>query len=301
MAGVTLGDLIREKREQKGITQQELCDGICDQKTLSRIERNTTMPSFYVVEALVQRLAISLEENYYRLFKNGSEIADLRDKITAAQQKYDYDTASKLLDEFESVADMDNRILRQFALSRRISCAVDRSNEERIAMFLEALQLTVPDFDMDHMTQRFFSLEECKIIISIAHEYRHSDTKRVINILYKLYDIVKTSFEDVKEYDAVNVLICMHIVMPLIFEERYHEAVLMSDEAIRHMIKYNRIHMLGEMMSDKAYALFYLGNRNESIKLYKKALLIMEIYNSPNIQKIKTQAKKFLGIDLDKV
>lgn len=301
MAGATLGDLIREKREQRGFTQQELCDGICDQKTLSRIERNATTPSFYVVEALAQRLAISLEENYYRLFKNGAEIADLRDKITAAQQKYDYDAVNNLLDEFEKVVDMDNRILRQFVLSKRASCAKDKSNEERVAMFLGALQCTVSGFNMEHMTQSFFSLEECRIIINMANEYSYSDTEKTISILYQLYNIVKVAFEDVREYDAINVLICTHIVQPLIFEERYHEAVLMADAAIRHMVKYNRIHMLGEMMSQKAFALFYLGSKDECVKLYKKSLLIMEICDSPNIITTKKRVKKYLDIDLDEL
>ena len=38
MAFYLLGDCIREQRERLGVTQEELCEGICSVPTLSKIE-----------------------------------------------------------------------------------------------------------------------------------------------------------------------------------------------------------------------------------------------------------------------
>lgn len=35
---IRIGDIIRQRREELNITQDELCDGLCDRRTISRIE-----------------------------------------------------------------------------------------------------------------------------------------------------------------------------------------------------------------------------------------------------------------------
>ena len=39
MAQYPLGIIIRQRRDMLGLSQQQLCQGICDRSTLSRIER----------------------------------------------------------------------------------------------------------------------------------------------------------------------------------------------------------------------------------------------------------------------
>ena len=44
MKEVFLGDYIRQKRIERGLSQQELCEGICDHGTLSRLENGRQTP-----------------------------------------------------------------------------------------------------------------------------------------------------------------------------------------------------------------------------------------------------------------
>lgn len=58
-----IGKIIREKREEKGITQQELADLIgCSKQTVWRWEKNKSgiSPNYY--KKLKQILGISIEE-----------------------------------------------------------------------------------------------------------------------------------------------------------------------------------------------------------------------------------------------
>lgn len=55
----TFGDYIAEARKKKGITQEELCFGICSPGTLSRIENGSAIPRRRTFEALLQRLGQS--------------------------------------------------------------------------------------------------------------------------------------------------------------------------------------------------------------------------------------------------
>lgn len=51
-----VGEVIRRTRESLGMTQEELCDGICDVVTLSRIENGRNTPSRANFEALMERM-----------------------------------------------------------------------------------------------------------------------------------------------------------------------------------------------------------------------------------------------------
>lgn len=41
---IFLGDFIRCRREDLGLTQRQLCEGICEPMTISRIERGNRRP-----------------------------------------------------------------------------------------------------------------------------------------------------------------------------------------------------------------------------------------------------------------
>ncbi len=50
MEKMLIGAYIRQKREDRGWSQEVLCEGICSRATLSRIENDTQAPSFAVLK-----------------------------------------------------------------------------------------------------------------------------------------------------------------------------------------------------------------------------------------------------------
>lgn len=63
------GKLIKFYREKAGITQGQLCEGICSVTHLSKIERGITEYSGEITDLISKRLKISLEEEYDRYQK----------------------------------------------------------------------------------------------------------------------------------------------------------------------------------------------------------------------------------------
>ena len=53
MKEVIVGEVLRKCRLEKGITQKELCEGICSISTLSRIENGEQHPTRSVFNMLV--------------------------------------------------------------------------------------------------------------------------------------------------------------------------------------------------------------------------------------------------------
>ena len=55
----TIGKLIYELRNEQGISQSVLCQGLCSKSKLSKIEHDSLQPDIFLTESLLQRLGIS--------------------------------------------------------------------------------------------------------------------------------------------------------------------------------------------------------------------------------------------------
>ena len=81
MEEMLIGPYIRQKRLDKGWTQEYLCDGICTAPTLSRIETNDRTPSSSVLKALLERLGLPAGQFFALLSENDTAVNKLQKKI----------------------------------------------------------------------------------------------------------------------------------------------------------------------------------------------------------------------------
>ena len=61
MAFYIFGDYIREQRERMGVTQEDLCEGICSPGTLSKIENGRQGVRLNQYIALMERLGLPVQ------------------------------------------------------------------------------------------------------------------------------------------------------------------------------------------------------------------------------------------------
>lgn len=66
MREMFLGEVIKQRRAELQLTQEELCEGICDTVTISRIENGRQTPSRNRINALLQRLGLP-DDRYFAL------------------------------------------------------------------------------------------------------------------------------------------------------------------------------------------------------------------------------------------
>ena len=82
MEKMLIGAYIKQKREDKGWSQDALCEGICSRTTLSRIENDTQAPSFAVLKNMTapscSRCQYSTSDSKNFLRHGGREVTSVR-------------------------------------------------------------------------------------------------------------------------------------------------------------------------------------------------------------------------------
>ena len=104
MKNVFLGEYVKQRRLDLGLTQEQLCDGICEPMTLSRLENGKQTPSRNRINALLQRLGLPDDRYFALLSKNELEMEALQKEIVACN------VTEKVPEGFEKLAQFSIRL-----------------------------------------------------------------------------------------------------------------------------------------------------------------------------------------------
>ena len=83
MQNISIGECIRQRRKELNLTQEQVCDGICDPVSLSRIENGKQTPRRSVINALLQRLSLPDDRYYALVSENELGLEALQKEIVA--------------------------------------------------------------------------------------------------------------------------------------------------------------------------------------------------------------------------
>lgn len=83
MKELHIGEVIQKRRKELGLTQAEVCEGICEPMTLSRIENGKQAPSYNRVKAILHRLALPEDRYVALLDEDEIKLEDLKKEASA--------------------------------------------------------------------------------------------------------------------------------------------------------------------------------------------------------------------------
>ena len=188
MKNVFLGEYIKQRRLDLGLTQEQLCDGICEPMTLSRLENGKQTPSRNRINALLQRLGLPDDRYFALLSKNELEMEALQKEIVACNANHRVEEGFETLKKFEQIADHDDQIAQQFILRSKVLLGrLDQryTPQEQIDLLMQVIRLTVPRFNLDEIERFFYSTDEIKIINQIGIAYSDDGQNMSESILKK--------------------------------------------------------------------------------------------------------------------
>lgn len=307
MKELFIGEVIKRKRKELGLTQEELCEGICEPSTISRIESGKQVPAKNKLDALLQRLDLPGDRYYALLSRNELEISNLQSQIISCNVAKNKRDGLQYLEKLEEIVSEDDHLIRQFILRSKIAFGyLDGENlrpytyEEKEKVLFEALYLTVPKFDIDEINNNFYTVEEIKIINQIALNYSDAgQNKTAIDIYHQLLKYIKKHLMNLKESNGLLILIAYNYSRSLYFEKRYEESIDIANLGLEASRQERCFSCLGGLLSVLGHALYVEGKLEESKKHLLQSFYIYSVlHDDINIELGKKNLKEFFNIDI---
>lgn len=275
-----IGEVLKKRRIELGLTQEQVCEGIfSESSTLSRIENGVHTPSRRKLAVLLQRLGLP-EERYYALVdKNELEISELQAQIVSCQVRGKFQEGLEKLIRYEQITSSDDILAQQFLLSSKAILGkyeqgqhVLYTFDQQLDMLFRALRITVPNFDINNIDHGLYCIDEIKIINQIAFVYSNAAQRNIaIEIYSQLFDYVQNHLRELNQTTPIIILIAYNYSLNLCQEKQLNQALEIADLGRRISIETGRSSYFGGLLYILADCLYHLGKHKESRQYFYKA------------------------------
>lgn len=288
MANYTIGEILREVRERKKYSQEELCFGICTPSTLSRIENGLQIPGRRILEALTQRLGIT--DTVYTIYM-GREELELHEngrRLMRSISRRDYNMTKQLIAVLErDIQKMSGRgyrlhMERQYVLFAKAVLQKREGTDRRkvLDLFLEALFVTMPDFDGIHIRNRLLTFQEISILNNIGCMY-HEMGKQIeaYQIMFALKEYLEHQVKDEEEKARKYPMILQNITTWLGQAGCYRDALRLCQEGLDYCIEHGKLQAFPMLLYNKSAMLAELGQSEMSRQCFIQTIAVFQAVN----------------------
>lgn len=262
------GILIRELRKSKGYTQKDLCSGICEQATISNIERNGTCSNIHILAKICNRLNIKVDEIIIENYEAHVKSVLQRVKNLCLVSKHA--EANKILTEEIEIDQVTNlNLFReiQYYLGNTLLIA-EISLDDALYHFQRALELA---YHPDIIT----SLS--KNGIGIYYELKKDNGKALV--YYKESIHIARSIEG---YPLPLNRVFFNAAKFYSLEKQHEEAILLCNEALNINEKNQSTELMEYIIYEKAYNSYFLGDTSY-LEQYNDALSMARINRNVHV------------------
>lgn len=299
-----IGELIKKRRKELHLTQEQLAEGICEPVTISRIENGSNTPSYHRLLALLQRLDLPESKCYMLVSENEMEISNLQNEIISSNIRRDSRRGLEKIQELEKIAEPDDILIRQFILRSKVLLGKLENGQivlyrfdEKLQMLFEAIHMTSPHFDMEAIYEGHYTLDDVKVINQIAMVYSDAGQhKKAIDIYYQLLRYVEKHFQNILQSNGLLPLISLNYARELDLVGRYAEAVEIAETGWKACVQYGQYSCLPSILAIIAECYHFLNQDEKSKSYYKQAYyLLLAIDNRHGAESTKAEIQKYFG------
>lgn len=275
---ITIGEIIRHYRKEKGFSQEMLSSGICTRKYLSHIEKNKQIPTLYIINQLSERLGVNLYDTYALMLRHHS--IDTHKKIEHLTHYLSGETSEdliRLINEYKDLPDFQTGEPLQYI---KYASALYQANclgntKQSISIALDALSINNPFSIENDRRNQFFSNIEMSLLNTIAVGYcrlgQKQEAKKYFDLIQKyLLDTFEQSHYATNRNNQFEVkFLTNHICNYFLF---FRDTETISVDLINQVLSISKEldshHMLPELLLCKIYLLMQTKKQEEAIELY---------------------------------
>ncbi len=310
---VFLGDAIRKKRKALKITQEQLCQGICEPITISRLETGKQLPSYNRLRAILDRLDMPADRFYCLLTQQEVLMSELYSTILDVNVRIDQSTTAErpiirqqglnAIARLEAIMDRDDLLSRQLILRSKSILGEDSgeySFEIKWHMLMDAIRMTSPDFSLDRIGQGLYTADELKIINQFAIlASEQGNNTQALRIFDQLYHYIREHYREISPLRSRLILVAHNYASELVLAGQYEKAIAVAEEGRRLSLIHDSFQFLPGLLSHLAESHHLLGHDDISRSLYIQCYYtLMATEDHHNMEIIQKEARRYLSLEL---
>lgn len=285
MQEVFIGAILRQRRQELKVTQEDLCRGICESSTLSRVESGKQSLSKLKLDVLLQRLGLSGDQYYAFLNKEEREVTRLCTEIAACNRHNDYEIGLQKLEKLQSYPQVQEVTIQQFILTSKTVLGkktegkkpIGYTEHEQLDLLMKAISLTQPQFSIESLEQRLYGIEEIKVIDRIAQVYsKMGKTEQALEIYPKLFAALFPQIESAAQYGSVLLQVSCHYAQTAEQAKLYRKAEKIACEGKKYCIQQKKYYYLPDFLEVLGKSYFYQGEKEKGREILKQAYYLGE-------------------------
>ncbi|MGP4071000.1 helix-turn-helix domain-containing protein [Piscibacillus sp. B03] len=249
-----IGKRIYELRRYFKITQKELCEGICTQAYISKIENGSLAIAADILFEIAERLGVDINYFYDSTYNSRVDYA-LEVELEARElvKNDEFEKLEELITREEKTPLMNNKKFKQFILWQKALCAryIDEDYENSEALLDQALQLS-------NTSSKSYSEREIHMLINKAN--LHTDRKNFQKAI-SIYEDAQSAINKLPYLHDGNLITLINFNLARIyyFKEDYKQTIHYAEEGIIHCKKNQSLNGYGKFH-------FLIGNAHMRLK-----------------------------------
>lgn len=315
MNEIFIGEYIKAARKRKGLGQKELCEGICEPVTISRLENGKQTPSRKIINALLQRLDLPADRYFALLNDHETELENIQAEAVALNIQFQKSTEAdkpiarkqnyQKLAELEQLADPEDKITQQFILRSKVMLGPEDGRpytfEEELHMLLDAIHMTVPKFDLNKIGSFLYCLDEIKVINQIAGAYtRRGQHAKAADIYGQLLAYLQNHCQNVLQYKGHLPMIAHNYARVLNLCGQNEKALEVAELARQACIDFKNYQSMPRILHVMAVTYHDMGLHRESKRCYRQAYYLCQVVgDDKNISPLLADAVRMYDMQFD--
>lgn len=234
--GNTFCEMILRTIQERGISQRDLCYGLCSESTFTRYLRGERHMDRLLMTALMQRLGESPDKFSPMLTEDEYLYFEWRQKVAVAQLHKDWKELGLLLRQPVARDTSCNEVLQKqyyLLVSGIVQEKCFGNREESLRALEQAISLTVPDYVMEIREGTRLGVQEINTLL--LWQELQPDGKKSYRILKWLVNYIDTCYIDTQEKCKVYPKVVAQYLPLLNQREKYYECMTLAQKAIRQI------------------------------------------------------------------
>lgn len=237
-----IGDMIKIRRNMFGMTREQLCDGICDKRTLMRLELNQMKTQMPIVRKLFERLGLCPDYIRGKIVTLDIETLRIVEKAAHYANNYEMVEWEKALNELEKRLNLELAYNRQVFMRMKTSlmfCKKELSKEDCVKNLIKALECTLPP-DAFLEEEIYLTKEEISCIYNIAIRQKEEQESYYLDLWKKISEMYAKN-KEVSAHISMYELILMEWASFLGDQGKYDESDETASMVLRESLRYRRM------------------------------------------------------------